>query len=72
MGKSGEPISFHIAALDSTYGSRLYQEDMSGFITGFSVGLGERTKLSVKWFYKDSEEDDAHEDRVLVDFAVRF
>jgi len=57
---------------DSTFGSGLYGEDMSGCITGVSVGLGDGTKFSVKWFSKDSDLDDAHEDRILVDFAVKF
>ena len=55
---------------DSTFSSGLRSEDMSGFIAGVSVGLGTRVKTALTYMYKDSDEDGAHEDRILVDLMI--
>ena len=57
---------------DSTFSSGLREEDMSGFIAGVSVGLGTRVKTSLAWFYKDSDDDGAHEDRILLDLMIKW
>ncbi len=57
---------------DSTFSSGLRSEDMSGFIASVSVGLGPRVKTSLTWMYKDSDDDGAHEDRILLDLMVTF
>jgi hypothetical protein len=57
---------------DSTFSSGLRNENMSGLIAGVSVGLGPRMKTSLLWFYKDSDDDGAHEDRILLDLMVKF
>lgn len=61
-----------VGLADGTLTGGLTETDMRALRVGLTVGLGRRTTLAIKWYYKDDRESNADEEIVQIDFVAKF
>jgi hypothetical protein len=57
---------------DADFSTGLTDEDMHGFVLEAAVAVAEKATLGATWYFKDSRDTRAHEDRLDIDLILKF